>query len=111
MRLLESARGLLSNARKTRGSGVGAKHESRSFQERMADGLRHFPGKVLLILSGQDYTAKEFLEYAGADAAWSGLLITRGISRVDTLDADHTFSSHILRSTVENATLDWLGKL
>ena len=111
MRLLESARCLLSNARKARGSGVGAKHESRSFQERMADGLRHFPGKVLLILSGQDYTAKEFLEYAGADAAWSGLLITRGISRVDTLDADHTFSSHILRSTVENATLDWLGKL
>ena len=111
LRLMESARGLISNALKARESGVGAKHEFRSFQERMADGLRHFPGKVLLILSGQDYTAKEFLEYAGADAAWSGLLITGGISRVDTLDADHTFSSHILRSTVENATLDWLGKL
>ncbi|MBK7326363.1 MAG: hydrolase 1, exosortase A system-associated [Propionivibrio sp.] len=111
MRLLESARGLLSNALKARESGVGAKSEFRSFQDRMADGLRHFPGKVLLILSGQDYTAKEFLEYAGANGAWAGLLSTDGMSRVDIPDADHTFSSQTQRSSVENATLDWLGKL
>lgn len=108
MRLLESARGLIRDALKARESGVGATHESRSFQERMAKGLRHFPGKVLLILSGQDYTAKEFLDFAGRDAAWSGLLETDGISRVDVPDADHTFSSQAQRSSVENATLDWL---
>ena len=111
MRLLESARGLLSNALKARESGVGTKSDSRSFQDRMADGLRHFPGKVLLILSGQDYTAKEFLEYAGANATWSGLLTAGGIRRVDVPNADHTFSSLAQRSSVENATLDWLRKL
>ena len=111
MRILESIRGLLGNALKDSGSGAGAMRESRSFQDRMADGLRQFPGKVLLILSGQDYTAKEFLEYAGAHAAWSGLLIAGGISRVDVPDADHTFSSQTQRSSVENATLDWLKRL
>ena len=43
---------------------------SEAFQDRMAAGLRAFPAPLLLILSGDDLTAKEFLEYAQSDAGW-----------------------------------------
>ncbi len=79
------------------------------FQERMARGWRNFPGRILLILSGDDYTAKEFLEYAGAHPAWEGLLESPGCLRVDLTAADHTFSTNEWRKTVENACLDWLN--
>ena len=64
-----------------------------------------------MCIRDRDYTAKEFLEYAGANATWSGLLTAGGIRRVDVPNADHTFSSLAQRSSVENATLDWLRKL
>jgi exosortase A-associated hydrolase 1 len=78
------------------------------FQSRMALGLRDFSGPVLLVLSGQDYTAKEFLEYAGTDQAWAGLLAKPTVRRHDIPEADHTFSSARFREEVEVATLDWL---
>lgn len=81
-----------------------------SFQQRMARGLRHFDGRTLLILSGDDYTAKEFLEHVAGDAAWRGLLDRPGLTRVDIAAADHTFSSHEWRKTVENACLAWLNQ-
>ncbi len=111
MQIISSIRGLLSNAMLARGKGLQAELESRSFQDLMAEGLRQFNGEVLLILSGQDYTAKEFLEYVGSNAAWSGLLDSTKIKRVDVPDADHTFSSELLRSRVENETLKWIGTL
>ncbi|WP_126445740.1 hydrolase 1, exosortase A system-associated [Sulfuricystis multivorans] len=80
------------------------------FQERMARGWRHFPGRILLILSGNDYTAKEFLEYAAGDASWRGLLEQNGVTRCDVPDADHTFSSQKWRNSVENACIDWLKR-
>jgi hypothetical protein len=59
----------------------------------MAEGWQQFPGELLLILSGQDYTAKEFIEFSAADPAWSGLADAAKVRRVDLADADHTFSS------------------
>jgi len=109
--LFQSVRGLVTSALKARGTSDHAEGEIRSFQDRMAEGLRQFSGRVLLILSGEDYTAKEFLEYAGANAAWAGLLDTDRIRRVELPDADHTFSAQALRSQVEDATLDWLASL
>lgn len=80
------------------------------FQQRMMRALETFPGASLLILSGDDYTAKEFLEYASSNADWHGLLDRPGLSRLDMPAADHTFSSQEWRKTVENACLDWLEK-
>jgi len=44
------------------------------FQARMAEGLRSFDGPVLLALSGNDLTAREFLTHAEHDPDWRGLL-------------------------------------
>ncbi|MDI6746527.1 MAG: hydrolase 1, exosortase A system-associated [Rhodocyclaceae bacterium] len=78
------------------------------FQDRMARGWRDFPGRVLLILSGNDYTAKEFLEYTASAQSWRGLLDRPKIKQANITAADHTFSSQEWRNSVENACLDWL---
>jgi hypothetical protein len=77
----------------------------------MAEGLRRLRGEALLILSGQDYTAREFIDYSGAHAAWAELLKAGNVSRVDVPGADHTFSTAAWRVEVENETLRWLARV
>ncbi|MBS1188687.1 MAG: hydrolase 1, exosortase system-associated [Rhodocyclaceae bacterium] len=81
-----------------------------SYHARMARAWRDFPGQLLLILSGQDYVAKEFLEYARSDAAWSGFLDRPGAERIDLAAADHTFSAKGQQEGLETAVLGWLER-
>lgn len=98
--------GSLNRARQDKRSAVAT--ESLPFQKRMARGLATFPGTVLLLLSGNDYTAKEFLETVKADSAWAAALGQPSVTRVDIAEADHTFSSAEWRGQVENITRQWL---
>ena len=82
--------------------------EAIDFQDRMAEGLRSFRGSVLLILSGRDLTAKEFLEYTQSNPHWAGLLERTDIVRHDLPEADHTFSLASWSREVEASTLHWL---
>lgn len=76
---------------------------------RMAEGLARYQGPVLLILSGNDLTAREFEDAARESPAWRGLL-DRPQVRQRRLDAsDHTFSRQSWRDQVAAWTLDWLG--
>lgn len=81
------------------------------FQKRMARGLGRFSGSVLLILSGNDYTAKEFLGSVANDSTWLRILESRKISRIDLPRADHTFSTAQWRSDVGQHTTMWLNDL
>lgn len=85
--------------------------EALPFQRKMALALRRFPGQVLLILSGRDDTAKEFVECATTDPDWMGLLCRPGLQRVDVPQADHTFSKAQWRALVEQAVLNWMVRL
>lgn len=85
-------------------------HGREPFQVRMANGLAAFNGRVLLVLSGNDLTAKEFLEYASGATAWRGLLTTK-VQRVDLPEADHTFSRRTWLDRVADETLAWLQTL
>ena len=80
----------------------------RPFQQRMAEAWAGFDGRILLLLSGEDLTAKEFLEHAGRDAAWAGALHRPRLTRRDFPTADHTFSGTASRSAVEAVTVDWI---
>jgi len=82
--------------------------EAIDFQDRMAQGMRSFKGPTLLILSGRDLTAKEFLEHAQVSSRWSGLLDRAGVDRHDLPEADHTFSLARWSQDVEARTLRWL---
>lgn len=82
----------------------------RSYQERMATALQIFPGRVLLVLSGEDLVAKEFLDHARATPIWAGLLHRPSLERHDLRGADHTFSTAVWRSQVEDLTARWLDQ-
>lgn len=83
--------------------------DALSYQDRMALGLSTFKGPVLLILSGRDLTAKEFLEYSQSDAAWREALERASIERFELAEADHTFASGSWSEEVESRTLSWLS--
>lgn len=82
-----------------------------AFQQRMAQAWNSFEHRILLLLSGDDYTAKEFLEYAHRDAAWRNALEHPRLQRRDLTGADHTFSRAEDRVRVEAQTLAWLDAL
>ena len=81
------------------------------FQEKMRIAWGNFRGSMLLILSGEDYTAKEFLEYAQTDSAWSSALQQPNVHRYDMKNADHTFADLKHSREVEVATIHWLTGL
>ncbi|MGQ5523151.1 hydrolase 1, exosortase A system-associated [Chitinimonas sp. PSY-7] len=81
-----------------------------SFQQQMGLGWADFKGEILLILSGQDLTAKEFIEHANSAPDWRGLLTRPHVTRRDIPAADHTFSSTQWRAEVENITTAWLDE-
>lgn len=86
----------------------GDAHPAEPFQTAMARGLAAFRGQTLLILSGNDLTAKEFIEYAAGASAWHGLLDDPKVCRIDVPEADHTFSRRVWLDRVEEETIAWL---
>jgi len=80
-----------------------------SFHSRMRTGLARFEGKVLLIISGADLTAKEFLDMANGANEWRALLGAPRMSRQTLGPADHTFSRRPWRDQVANWTGAWLA--
>ncbi|WP_210544221.1 hydrolase 1, exosortase A system-associated [Rhodoferax sp. PAMC 29310] len=118
----QALRGLLQNLRaafggsggSSAGAGAGASGSNpsqsslRPFQQRMAMAWHQFPGQVLLILSGDDYTAKEFLEFASTDPAWKSYSTHAHLTRHDVSGVDHTFSTADSRQKVEKITLGWI---
>jgi uncharacterized protein len=76
--------------------------------DRMAEGLARFRGKVLLVLSGNDLTAKEFTDAVAASARWRALLADPRVTRCDLDEANHTFSTRAWRDRVAQWTHDWM---
>jgi exosortase A-associated hydrolase 1 len=86
-----------------------APHAQLPYALRMARAWAAFRGPLLLVLSGRDYTAAEFLEACRADPAWAGALAQPHVTRHDAALADHTFSSAAQRTALFQATLAWLA--
>lgn len=99
--------GLLASVRAQRGSvhdlGEG------TFQTRMAKAWAAFDKNILLILSGDDYTAREFAEFTSASPVWRGKLDRATLQRVDLPGADHTLSGTRDQASLGQAMINWLG--
>lgn len=80
----------------------------QSFQHRMAVAWHSFSGQLLLLLSGEDYTAREFLEHVDKDPAWKNALTNPHLVCHALQGADHTFSDAGSGAMVANLTLSWL---
>lgn len=104
-------RGFLGTATATRSvAGQGAP-PAKPLPERMAAGWESFGGPILLILSGQDLTAREFIDTAQRAPAWRGLLNQSRVTRHELSEANHTFSRREWRAAVEQWTVDWVHAL
>jgi uncharacterized protein len=93
------------------GTASPATEAAMTFQQRMARQWRRFDGHILLLLSGNDYTAREFEEAVDTDPAWRGAMQRDRLKRVDLPGADHTLSDAAGRLGCEAATLQWLNAL
>jgi exosortase A-associated hydrolase 1 len=78
--------------------------------QRMAEGMRRFDGSVLLILSSNDLTAREFEDAAAASPLWRGLLAAPRVERKSLRGADHTFSRREWRQQVCDWTIAWVNE-
>jgi len=100
--LAASAASLVRNLRKAKAGGT------QSLPERMAQGLAAFKGQVLLILSGNDLTAKEFGDVAASSRRWRRLMGSPRVVLHRLADASHTFSRRDWRDQVARWTAAWL---
>ncbi len=81
------------------------------FLARMKHGWAAFGGPVLLILSGDDFTAGEFRELCGSDRQWQELSAGVRVETHELAAANHTFSSAQWRQEVEQLTCLWVRAL
>ncbi|SCX49064.1 hydrolase 1, exosortase A system-associated [Nitrosospira sp. Nsp1] len=79
-----------------------------SLPERMLDALSRYKGKILLITSGDDLTAQEFLELVKSSREWQRRLAAPSVSRLNLPEANHTFSRRVWRDEVAVGTSDWI---
>ena len=96
--------GLARNIGLARGAGM----KASSFQQRMAAALGGFSGPVLLLLSENDYTAKEFVEYTRNDAEWKALLARPQLKWHELPGADHTLSDAAAKARAQRIIEGWL---
>ena len=82
--------------------------KQRGFQARMADAMATTHASIWLVLSGQDYTAKEFIGTWEGDPSWRAAHARSGIRRLDLDAADHTFSSTAQRVRLEQWLIEEL---
>jgi hypothetical protein len=75
----------------------------------MRSGCAAFNGPLLLALSGDDLTAKEFADSVAADSTWRKLLKRKDTQNLTLPGADHTLSNPGAQRAFEAAMLQWLS--
>jgi len=78
----------------------------RSFQERMADACSNEKRRIKIFLSGNDYTAKEFIDFRQNSPFWRDLIKAGHITHLEFNEADHTFSDDNSKKMMFDATID-----
>ena len=89
-------------------SRTGSRPSHDSFQHRMADGLASFKGPVLVQLSDNDYTAKEFTEVTQSQPYWRHALANPAVQWCSLSGADHTLSSRQAQLQARESMAAWL---
>lgn len=94
---------LRSAARATPGAG--------GYLGRMHAAWAAYKGPVLFVLSGNDFTAREFEAWVEQEPARQRLLKRAGVEIYRSDAADHTFSDARARDAVTHRTLEWIKRL
>ncbi|MGA8147382.1 MAG: hydrolase 1, exosortase A system-associated [Gallionellaceae bacterium] len=106
--LTKSAHSVVTGASPDSSMPADPRHGSAGYIDRMRDGLKHFKGSVLFILSGNDLTAQEFISLTRQDNRWKKLCHSSRIASETVPKANHTFSSQDWRYQVGTHTAQWV---
>ncbi len=87
----------------------GSNHSNKPLPERLREAQLAYRGSTLLILSGRDLTAKEYLDRVGESSAWKAWLDSPTVTVRHFDGADHTFSSEKWRNQVAEWTHAWIS--
>jgi hypothetical protein len=79
------------------------------YLQKMEDGWKQFIAPTVVILSGNDYTAREFEGWVAGSRARKALLARGSTTLARLPEADHTFSSRETRDRVARLTIEWLS--
>lgn len=85
--------------------------EAPSFRELMFDGFCRFTGYTLVVLSGNDLTAQEFVQLTRDHSGWARAMDSARVQSQSIRDADHTFSTANAHAELVQGTLSWLDRL
>lgn len=106
----DSVTGLLRGLRTALGPTEARIDDPTAYTARMAQAWQAFDGPRLLMLSGRDYTAKEFTEHVAADPAWADAFQHPRLEQHSLPDADHTLSASGDHARAERLTIEWLER-
>ena len=87
------------------------RHGGAGYIERMLHALVAFERPLVIICSGNDLTAREFLALQRRDPQWRRALRRSNITHTMIAGANHTFASAVWRTQVEQQTCRWLSTL
>ena len=80
-------------------------------REKMHDAWGRFAGRVLVLISGEDLTAKEFTDMVASSDEWRTLLDDSRVTRHGLIKANHTFSRDDWSNEVSIVTANWIKAL
>jgi exosortase A-associated hydrolase 1 len=83
----------------------------KTLPQKMQDSLAQFNGSTLFILSGNDFTAKEFADHVEGSLEWQEMLRSKNAAWKELKEANHTFSREDWRRQIAEWTHDWLDTL
>jgi exosortase A-associated hydrolase 1 len=111
--VMQSGRQFVKSLRDSRASkeGAGAEpsEESRFFIDRMLSGFVAFQHPVLILISGRDLTAQEFVSLCKQNKAWKTCVAQAAVETHQLPDADHTMSSRPQLDEASTYVLGWIS--
>lgn len=105
---LGSAAQLMRTATADQSPSRGEAGNCQPLTQRMLNGLAQFRGQALLILSGDDLTAREFVDATAKSRDWRRQLASRRLTRQEMPGADHTFSRAVWKDQIAQLTVSWI---
>lgn len=92
----------------SRAAGISSQQDNRPLPPRLRDAQLAYTGPTLLILSGQDLTAKEYEMRVAESAEWQRWMTSYRVTLARLAEADHSFSRALWRDQVAALSGDWI---
>lgn len=77
--------------------------------QRLFEALSHFRGRILIILSGNDLTAREFSALQAGSVRWRALCGGPLVRQEQVEHANHTFARAVWRARVAQLSAQWIA--